>query len=137
MSRPRILSDAQIDEMAKLRERGWGLTRIAKHFTDAGFPISEGAIGWQCLRVGADAPKRLRGTRPCYYPPYMRGGHLVRRFTDAEDAQLLALESEGISNSEIGRRLGRPSNSIRARLLTLARADQRAEDNQPTGVLHG
>jgi len=124
----RILSDPQIDEMAELRERGWTLRQIARHFSAKGTPVSEGSIGWQCLRVGADLPPERR--RPGAFPACLiqRGGKPVRPWTPAEDEQLLALEAQGTSLNAIGRAIGRKQNSVRGRLMTLARHQARAED---------
>ncbi|RUN77292.1 hypothetical protein [Sphingomonas sp. TF3] len=123
----RRLSDDQIDEMARLRERGWSSERIAAHFGEQGVSISANAINWQCLRVGADAPLKFQGR--CTQPtePYNRGGHIVRPFSAADDALLLTLEAQGINIAEIARRISRKPNSVKGRLMTLARRDARAE----------
>ncbi len=128
MSGARILNDAQLDEMCTLRERGWGLDRIAAHFTEAGTAISPQAINWQCMRLGADVPPRLRGTHSQAESPYLRGKHPVRPFTGEEDALLRVLEMQGFRISEIARRMGRKPNSIKGRLYTLARQDARQEE---------
>lgn len=122
MAGRRILSDAQIDQMAEMREAGQTLEAIARHFTAAGTPIKSATIAWQCLRVGAYPPNYTLATLG-------RGeGGRGRPFTPDEDAQLLALEAQALSYTEIGKRLGRPHNSIRARLYTLARRDTIRED---------
>lgn len=128
MSGARILSDGQLDEMCELRERGWGIDRIAQYFTDAGTPISANAVNWQCMRLGADVPQRLRGKHTQPSAPYQRGGHIVRPYTPDEDALLRVLEMQGFSIAVIARRLGRQGNSIRGRLYTLARIDARQEE---------
>lgn len=124
----RILSDAQLDEMCALREKGWGTDRIAAHFTAKGSPISKGSIHWQCLRLGADAPKRFHYRRADRPDAYQRNGRAVRTFTAEEDAKLLALEAEGASYSAMARQLDRKPNSIKGRLYTLARHAARAEE---------
>ncbi|CAD7336112.1 hypothetical protein FIM10_04180 [Sphingomonadales bacterium 56] len=124
----RILSDEQLAEMAELRERGWGLGRIAEHFTKAGTPISKSSINWQCMRVGADAPPHLRGHQRAPREIYWRNGTPCRPWTEADDRQLLELEMTGISVMEITRRLGRSNSSVRGRLLTLSRHDARREE---------
>ena len=68
-----------------------------------------------------------------------RGNHVVRRFTPEEDALLLTLEAEGLSYTEIGRRLERPHTSISGRLMTLARHEERraeAGEDDTTGENH-
>lgn len=124
----RILSDHQIDEMCRLREKGWGVDRIAEHFSTGGTPISPSCVSWQCMRAGADAPRRLRGTCHQRTEPYSRGGHVVRPYSPADDAALRQLDMEGVPVSTIARQLGRRHNSIRGRLYTLARRDARAEE---------
>jgi hypothetical protein len=118
----RILSDPQIEVMSELRESGWSYQRIAAHFTAAGTSISSGSIAWQCLRVGADLPPARRG-RAYGTRTWGRG----RAFTPAEDARLLELEQRGAKYSVIAKDLGRAENSIRGRLMTLARHQARAE----------
>jgi hypothetical protein len=56
-----------------------------------------------------------------------RSGHLVRRFTEAEDEQILVLKERGLTNAAIGRRLKRAPHSILGRLMTLARQDARRD----------
>ncbi|HRO02765.1 MAG TPA: hypothetical protein PLS69_04095, partial [Terricaulis sp.] len=59
-------------------------------------------------------------------------------FTQAEDAALLALLSEGLTHTEIGARIGRRSNTVRARLMILARHDARRERAaEQNGISHG
>ncbi|BBF70222.1 hypothetical protein SBA_ch1_24220 [Sphingomonas bisphenolicum] len=128
MGGKRILSDQQLDEMAALRERGWSIDRIAEYFTAAGTPISASSINWQCMRVGADAPPRLRGKHTRPGAPYVRYGFTVRPWTDEDDALLVELEVAGKKMREICRRLGRANSSVRGRLLTLARRDARREE---------
>lgn len=122
----RKLSEQQIVVMAELREKGWSLRRIANYFAARGTTISESALGWQCLRVGADLPPKRRG-RNFTPKPIVRNGHPVIPFTPEEDEKLLALEATGATHSQIARQLGRRQNSVRGRLMTLARADARRE----------
>lgn len=124
----RILSDAQLVEMAELREQGWKYHRISRHFAKAGTAISVNALHWQCLRMGADVPPEQRRSGQQRDLPYRRGGHIVRPFLPDDDALLRQLDMEGVNACEIGRRLGRKQNSIRGRLMTLARRDARAEE---------
>lgn len=128
MGGKRILSDAQIDEMCDLREKGWGIGRIAEYFSEQGTPISPNAINWQCMKAGADAPPKLRGKHTQPSGPYLRGRHIVRPYTPEDDTLLRVLEMQGFKIAVISRRMHRAPNSIRGRLLTLARMDARAED---------
>lgn len=118
----RILSDAQLDVMAELREAGRTYKWIARHFTDAGTPVTESTIAWQCLRLGVISPH-------CTQASFSRGPtRMGRPFTDEEDARLLALEGQGLSRAAIGRAIGRRPNSVAGRLYTLARRDMVAEE---------
>lgn len=129
MGGPRILTDAQIDEMAELREQGRTYQQIANHFGTRGITISAGSIQWQCMRVGADLPpERRRPSCRRHEPSFRRNGHVLRPFTADEDERLLEFERAGLPISEIGRRIGRKQNSVRARLMVLARREARAED---------
>lgn len=127
MGRPPLLSGAQLDEMADLREQGWSYSRIAAHFTQGGTRVSAGAIGWQCLRLGIDLPPEKRS--PIGKPCLGRG----RSFTPDEDARLLAQEATGARICEMARALGRGSNSVIGRLATLARIQARAEGETVNG----
>lgn len=127
----RKMSDAQIDEMAEMRERGLTYTQIGRRFG-----LSAQAIRWQCLRVGADHPKGAN-VKPSTQPMVtMRNGHPVRRFTPEEDALLLSGKAEGRSNTEIARQLDRRPNSVLGRLMTIGMNDDRAERKLPS-VHHG
>jgi hypothetical protein len=57
----------------------------------------------------------------------VRKGRPVRPFTPEEDALITRLSIEGLSPSEIGRRVDRKPNSITGRLATLARIDELQE----------
>lgn len=116
------LTDDQLDQIAEWREAGktykWIALRIG---------CSPGLVRWNCLKLGADDPKgpsRAPSNQPMIT---MRGGHVVRRFTEAEDAELLRLAEAGERNSVICRALGRRNNSVKGRLLTLAMNQSRRE----------
>lgn len=128
MGSNRILSDQQIDEMCALRERGWSAERISQHFAATGTKVSPGSIHWQCLQHGADVPKRFRKASHAPHRAYQRNGHPVRPYTAEDDAKLLELEAQGLGMAAIGRAIGRKPNSVRGRLLTIARQQARAED---------
>jgi hypothetical protein len=120
----RRLTDEQLEMMAELRERvGLSYARIAKELK-----CSEGAVSWQCLKLGIEHPvPRRPGPKPPALTVIVRGDYVIRLFTPEEDEQLLALEAAGLTLSEIGRRLNRRWNSCRGRLMTLARREARLE----------
>jgi len=82
--------------------------------------------------MGADPPnakpidKTIRGPLV-----YMRNGRPVRRFTAIEDQELLALSLAGKTDHQIAKVMRRRHNSIRGRLMTLARHEARAEKVLP------
>lgn len=118
----RRLTESDYDTLAIMREEGATCAAIAAHFG-----VSPNAISWHCMRLGAEPPDPPQ-LKPNYYvkhPVVMRGKFPVRAFTPQEDEQLLALEADGLTHTQIGRRLGRRPNSIRGRLMTLARRDER------------
>lgn len=125
---------AQVKHAVELRERGHGYDYIGK---EIGF--SGSAVRWQCMKHGAEpknnpwkpwAPGEVKG--PAIgkrFHPETGTYHEVRRFTPAEDAQLLELAEAGVTEAEIGRRLKRRTNSIRGRLMALARRQAMMETN--------
>lgn len=119
----RRLTDADFDTIADMRERGCTYDQIGEKIGCSGK-----AVSWHCLRLGIESPKSslLRPNDYLNCPVKKRGAHLVRAFTPDEDAKLIALEARGLSDSAIGRELGRQPNSVRGRLMTLARYDERA-----------
>lgn len=114
----RRLTDEQVAEAVRLRERGWGCASIGKRLG-----VSAGAILYQCLKQGAVSP-RTRSTRVCDDEFVAWGGRRCRRFTPAEDARISALRTAGTSAAEISRLVGRAPTSVRIRLLQLALRDE-------------
>jgi DNA-binding CsgD family transcriptional regulator len=117
------LTKEQKDFIAERREAGWSTNRIAIRLG-----VSPGSVAWHCLQMAVDPPnarpidKTIKGPLVC-----SRNGMPVRRFTPEDDEKLLALSVAGKSNTEVARALNRRSNSIRGRLMTLARHEARAE----------
>lgn len=125
MSRNRVMTTEKIERAIALRRKSWTIAGIA-----AELGVSAGAVRWQLLLAGAVDPPKLTYRLPAVptEPREIRQrGRTVRLFTQEEDARLLAMEAEGLRDSEIARRLGRRGNSIRGRLITLARRDDREE----------
>lgn len=95
--------------------------------------LSKGAIAWHCLRDGVESPKTrgkvITPRRPGAVE--QRGNHVVRRFTAEEDAMLVRMAREGHGYTAIGRACTPPRrpNSIKGRLMTLARHDARKEEH--------
>lgn len=126
----RKLSDAQIEELCRLREGGWGYKRLAARFC-----VSAGAVHYQCLRNGAFSPHQRAGafrTEPDIFTG--RDGRMQRRFTQAEDGELIRLEKSGLNYRQIAEKIGRTQTSVRIRLMTLAMHEEIA-DRQ--GTRHG
>lgn len=119
------LTRAQIDEAIELCEAGTGYSDIARRFG-----VSSGCIYWHCLAEGAENPAHeAKIPKPAPTEPRIikRGNHVIRTFIQREDDELLRLEAEGYTPTEIGRVLGRQPNSVRGRLMTLARHEARRE----------
>lgn len=117
------LNDEQKALIADLREKGLSYGVIGQRLN-----LSEGAISWYCLVGGIESPNTRRRVPPTLkYRSYVRNGREVITFTADDDAQLLVLEGEGKTYSEIGKIMGRMPNSVRGRLATLARHEARKE----------
>lgn len=86
--------------------------------------ITEGTVSWYCLTHAVDLPWQ----KPIGVPVrnvYQRGDRPVRPYTSEEDRSLLQMERKGASAVEIGRKISRRWNSVRGRLATLARREER------------
>jgi IS30 family transposase len=117
------LSERDVETIVAMRERGASYRAIGHAIGK-----SKGVVSWHCLRLAVDPPQPAP-LRPDYHllvPVVRRGNHQVRAFTPAEDARLLELEAQGLGYAAIGRALGRRPNSIKGRLMTLARREERA-----------
>lgn len=128
MRRP-SLTQPELDRIAELTETG----RFSAGQIAVKIGCSVGSVSWAQLRIGADRyPDRALPPVPAERIVAIRGGKPVHRFTQDDDALLLKLEAEGLSPSAIGRRMTPPrlSNSIRGRLMTLARRQARAEHQE-------
>lgn len=122
MPAPR-LTDAQKLTITELREtEGWSYDRIAKQVG-----MSSGSVAWYCLKEAIESPNpRQLSDVPVVPVVVRRGGHQVRSFTQDEGVRLLELEATGMRIGAIARTLGRRWNSVRGRLMTLARRDERS-----------
>jgi hypothetical protein len=120
----RRLKQSDFDVIVEMRERGKTYEQIGNAIV-----CSASTVSWHCLRLGADPPKTWPSWKGIVGPAeFSRNGHIVRRFTAKEDELLIQLDLQGLSILKIAKRLGRPWNSTRGRLMTLARRDARAED---------
>ncbi|WP_109466375.1 hypothetical protein [Albibacillus kandeliae] len=116
-------TDKLTEKAAALREDGLSYTAIAERTG-----MSASAVYYHCLKLGADHPTQCENPPPWTGPMEIkRGNHVLRRFTAEEDKRILKMELEGSPVAEIARALGRRSNSVKGRLMTLARREARAE----------
>ena len=118
---------AQREQAAAWREAGRSIPWIARQL---GF--SKGAVDWWLLCSGAEKPGARNRPLPTL-TAVRRGAHMVRPFTPDEDALLLRLENQGLTNANIARAMierdptrPRAPNTIKARLMILARRQERA-----------
>lgn len=128
MTKRERLTDAQLDTIVTMRENGATYEEIGKTVNR-----SAGAIHWHCMKLGADSPRSRWKSWDTVQGPMVanRADHLVRRFSQGEDEELLQLEAQGLRISEIARRLNRRPNSITGRLMALARRDERKLQGEP------
>jgi hypothetical protein len=123
MTRRPNLTAEQKEFCAEKREAGWSYLRIARKLG-----VSQGSVSWHCLQMGADPPNARPIDKTIRTPLIaMRNGKPVRRFTPEDDARLTAMSMAGKGDTQIGRALGRRPNSIRGRLMILARHEARDE----------
>lgn len=123
------ITPAAMERLIELGELGRDAPAIRMTLqSEFGIEVSAAAVRWHLLKHAAE-PENVTHVPPVPVEPIVqqRGGHVVRRFTQSEDATLLVLEAEGLSHKAIGERINRAPNSITARLLTLARHDARRE----------
>lgn len=112
-----------VARLAELREgKGWSYKRIAEAMGK-----SEGWVSWYCLVHAIEKPGTPARSTVKPGSVERRGDHLIRRFSEDEDARLLELEAQGLNYSRIARSVGRHRNSVLGRLATLARREARAE----------
>lgn len=132
----RILTEAHIDRLVELGEDGHSDEYIARALArEFNITVSASAIHWHRIANCAE-PSDRTDVKPVPVEPVVekRGDHVVRRFTVDEDERLKALEAQGLPIAEIARRLDRRGNSIKGRLYTLARHDDRRERAAMQGV---
>jgi hypothetical protein len=111
-----------MDRIVAMREAGKTYEQIGR-----ALGCSAKAVSWHCLRLGADSPRPTKLWDGIVGPPtFGRNGHTVRRYTVEDDALLLKLERQGLPIATIAQRMGRRWNSVKGRLMTLARRDERS-----------
>jgi hypothetical protein len=123
--------EAELERAIAMRERGGLIREIAE------------AIGWSrkslnnaFVELGVEPPNPppLQSGRYLTCPVVIRDGRAVRAFAPSEDERLVDLRRTNLKYSAIGRILGREPGSIRKRLFTLARRDERefSKSQSPT-----
>jgi len=120
------LTAAELDLIAELTEEaGLSAAQIARRVG-----CSVGSVTWAQLRIGADRrPTRALPPVPVERKTVMRGNHVVTSYSAEDDAALQAMALAGLCDGAIGRALNPPRrpNSVRGRLMTLARRAERRE----------
>lgn len=112
------LSRAEIERIAELREAGETYAAIG-----AAVGASESAVAYHCRILGAESPN-VPVRRMTNLKTYIRNARPVRPFTPDEDRKLTRLARAGKSYRQIAQCLGRPINSVRLRLVSLARFEE-------------
>lgn len=123
------LTPELIDMVGEMRERGCSYQAIANRLASKGIAVKKDGIASLCLARGFDLPalQRRAGADAIPRKVAIRAGREIRPFSKDDDQQLRSFDREGLSYSEMARRLGRNPGSVRNRLLTLARHDARRE----------
>lgn len=113
-------SEETLEKMTAMRERGSSYQAIANRLN-----MSLGSVYWHCLRLGVEKPGQPKIKGNIGPMTVQRGDHVVRRFSPQEDERLQEMALAGETVSEIARTLNRKHNSVKGRLMTLARRDER------------
>lgn len=122
MAKKRVTADVK-EAIVDLRLQGLSYGMIATKLD-----LTPKLVSWHCLALAVEGPQPGKSWDAIRGPAVVqRGSHLVRRFTPGEDRRLLEMEGAGETLAQIARALNRKSNSIRGRLMTLARRDERRE----------
>ena len=123
MPPPKRFTSHEISRIADLRYAGHSYAEIAEA---VGSNVS--TIKWVCLNecLEPEKPGPVKPV-PTELIIILRNGYQVRRYTQEEDARLIEMERRGLSLAETGRILHRKPNSVRGRLMILARRDEREE----------
>lgn len=124
-SKPRC-SDQQLETIERMRERGRSYRAIG-----AATGLSENTVAGLCLAMAIEGPRIPKV--PIRPEVYLRGTSVIRSFTAAEDSSLIEMVEADMPLNDIARALGRYTSSVRNRLRTLARREERAEDACPSG----
>jgi hypothetical protein len=125
MTRRRNLTEEEKRQIVALREKGWGLERLAERFN-----CHVGSISWCCLMNGISPPgsvNRKPIDNSSLDPEYMRNGKPVRRFSHEEDKLIQEMRERGEPIVAICRATNRQHNSIIGRLCALARREEQGE----------
>jgi hypothetical protein len=126
VTKRRNLTPQELDQIAFLTEE----RKLSPRQIALRIGCSVGSVTWAQLRIGADKhPDKPLPPVPVVRPVAMRSGRPVVGFNHSDDSLLETLAKEGLSDAEIGRRMqpARRPNSVRGRLMTLARRASRAE----------
>lgn len=121
------ITEAQLEDVATYREQGLSCQKISDKLG-----LSRGCIQHHCLRLGIESPKTASKVLPQTCPGplvVMRNGRPLRHYTVEEDDKLIALDLVGKTYSQISREMGRTPNSVRGRLMILARHEERKAYN--------
>lgn len=115
-----------VDQMAEMVEQRVPVWRMAHRLG-----LSQQQVIYRLRATGLD-PRVDQPLPPVPTEPVIlqRKTGLLRKFTQAEDDQLLALDAQGLTLTEIARVMGRRPGSVRARLECLARRAAREEFQQ-------
>jgi hypothetical protein len=126
--RPNLNAEEK-SEIARLREKGWGLERLAEKFASR-----VGSISWCCLMAGVSPPgaDRCKSSQNAFLEPeYTRNGKPVRRFLPDEDRLIKEMRESGATIADICRATKRRHNSIVGRLAALAKQEEKKGETMP------
>lgn len=119
-----VMTEAICEQTTLFRTKGKSIRFIADRLG-----VSTGSIAHFCLKEGVESPRNENKVLPQQAPGptvFFRNGRKVRHFTPDEDRRLLDMDISGMRVCEIAKALDRQPNSIRGRMMTLARQEERS-----------
>ncbi len=118
------VTNRDLEKIFDMRERrGFSVMKIAKVLG-----LSKSTVGWHLIKYGVEKKGAAPEPKVNKLRSYVRkDGVVIRPFSSEESLRAERMSKEGMTDSEIGRQLGRKPNVVTTHLRILARRAARAE----------